>query len=136
MLRHCYLLQVLEVTVMLGVLQQCRHGPRYDRIRVLAFAVTVMLGVLQQCRHSPRHDRILAFYVGAAVRSASCHDEHLNIFRPRQRSRSVSARRSRKRKSWDHTFFCLASKSRCAPPSPMDRGRLMQAGRRKSTEFH
>ena len=34
----------------------------------------------------------------------------------------------KKAKIWDHHFFCLASKTQCSPPGPIDRGHLMQAG--------
>ena len=78
------------------------------------------------CGHS-------GFSVGAAVQSPSFYRERLDIFRPRQRSRSASVpRKSRnmkkKAKIWDHHFFCLASKTQCSPPGPIDRGHLMQAG--------
>ena len=73
------------------------------------------------------------FSVGAAVQSPSFYCERLDIFRPRQRSRSASVpRKSRnmkkKVKILEHQFFCLASKTQCSPPGPIDRGHLMQAG--------
>lgn len=67
-------------------------------------------------------------------RPITAFSERLNIFRPGgnlQRSRSASSsRRNKKRKiqTWEHTFICLSKMSQCSPPSPMDRGRLMQAG--------
>ena len=58
--------------------------------------------------------------------------ERLSIFRPRdsrRRIRSLLNRtRSRKRKLWERTFCCLASKTQTSPPGPSERGYLLQAG--------
>ena len=70
------------------------------------------------------------YYNPAAGPSSSAHPaERLSIFRPRGRQRSkFSAQRAKKRKLWEHTFCCLASRKQRAPPGPMERGVLMTAG--------
>ena len=76
-----------------------------------------------------RAARRTTIYNPAAGPSSSAHAaERLSIFRPRGRQRSkFSAQRAKKRKLWEHTFCCLASRKQRAPPGPMERGVLMTA---------
>ena len=55
--------------------------------------------------------------------------ERINIFRPQaKRQRRSSAPNPKKRKYWEHTFCCLASRVQESCPSPIDRAHLLQAG--------
>ena len=141
-----YLPSRLQPDLARGVMFPDRSRPRDPRMAVIRSRLSHSASLLTPPRSYPHHGEnvfagtappFTSEHSGSTVRSAvqspASYRERIDIFQPYHRSRSASLpRRSRnmkkKAKIWEHQFVCLASKTQCSPPGPIDRGHLIQAG--------
>ena len=63
---------------------------------------------------------------GSAVQSPSSYRERIAALSPQSICVSIQEieKHKNKAKIWEHQFVCLASKTKCSPPGPIDRGHL------------